>query len=229
MEYYPVYLKLKNERCLVVGGGVIALRKIESLINAGAKVNVVAPDCEKEIIDYSESGLINLILREFMDSDIEGCSLVIGATNYPEVNKRIYELARERKIPVNIVDCPELCSFIVPSIVDRGRLLISISTQGASPAFARSIRKILEKQFGEEYDLFLNIMEEIRKITSPVIHDQKSRQTFYEAIIDSELLTLCKEKDAEKIVDCINGILKNAGISDLSAKIEIIVNSILKN
>ena len=101
MEYYPINLKLRGEICLVVGGGNIALRKIEGLLKAGAKIKVVAPDCDRALIDYAERGLIDLHLREFRDSDIAGCSLVIGATNYSEVNNRIFEVSHEKNIPVH--------------------------------------------------------------------------------------------------------------------------------
>ncbi|MBU1626050.1 bifunctional precorrin-2 dehydrogenase/sirohydrochlorin ferrochelatase, partial [bacterium] len=178
-------MNIQNKKCLVVGGGNIAMRKIEGLLKAGAKVDVIAPDCDKIIIDYAEKGVINLFLREFVDSDIDGSSLVIGATDYTEVNNRIYEIASQNNIPVNIVDCPDLCTFIVPSIVDRGKLLISISTQGTSPAFARFIREELEKHFGEEYNLFLRIMEDVRKLIPDEIQNQKERQAFYEALIAS--------------------------------------------
>jgi precorrin-2 dehydrogenase / sirohydrochlorin ferrochelatase len=226
MEYYPIYLNIRNKRCLVVGGGNVALRKIDGLLKAGAKVDVVAPDCDKIIIDYAEKGIINIFLREFIDSDIDGANLVIGATDYSEVNNRIYELASQNNIPVNIVDCPDLCTFIVPSIIDKGKLLISISTQGTSPAFARKIREELEMQFGDEYNIFLKIMEEIRLLLPHGIRNQKERQAFYEALTDSELLTLCKNKDSAKITELITQLFQRFNITNLDTKIFTIVNQI---
>jgi precorrin-2 dehydrogenase / sirohydrochlorin ferrochelatase len=128
---------------------------------------------------------------------------------------------------VNIVDCPELCSFIVPSIIDKGKLLISISTQGTSPAFARKIREELEMQFGNEYDYFLRIMEEIRLLLPHGIKNQKDRQAFYEALTDSELLTLCKNKDSNKIIELITQLFQRFNIPNLDSKIFTIVKKII--
>ena len=140
--YYPVFLDLSGKRCLVVGGGRVALRKVISLLRAGAVVTVVTLSCCKRLRKLGP--LISLHERSFDDSDIDrGLMLVIGATDNPEVNRAIYRRASELTIPCNIVDQPDLCSFIVPAQVRRGDLSVAISTGGVSPRLSRYLKKVI--------------------------------------------------------------------------------------
>ena len=136
-------MNLQNQPCLVVGAGPVALRKIRLMLSAGAKITVIAPDMCNDLKDeFGE--VVNYQAREFLDTDIKGYRLITAATNFPEVNQRVSELAQAQNIPVNVVDEPELCSFITPSIVDRSPVLIAISTGGGAPVLARNLRTKLE-------------------------------------------------------------------------------------
>jgi siroheme synthase-like protein len=138
--YYPLSLKVGGERCLVVGGGAIALRKARSLAKAGARLTVVSP----EMLPSFGSLPAELRRRRFRSSDAAGHVLAIAATDAPAVNRAVYVACRRRGIPVNVVDVPELCSFIVPSVARRGPVTVAVSTQGLSPSLAKALRARLE-------------------------------------------------------------------------------------
>jgi len=151
LTFYPVSLEVKGKLCLVVGGGRVAYRKVTSLLSHGALVKLVAPGIIEPLRDMARRGEIEHVRGDYRASLLEGVFLVFGATGSEEVNRRVAQDARERNLPVNIVDAPELCTFTVPAVMRRGDLSISVSTGGNSPALARSIREDLEKQYGEEF------------------------------------------------------------------------------
>lgn len=138
MDFFPVYLKLTDASCLVVGGGKIAERKIDLLRRAGARVTVVSPTLIPALRIAKNEGQISHQAMLFSADALEGHSLVIAATNQENINRRVALAAKQRNIPVNVVDRPDLCSFIIPSIVDRSPVIIAISTGGASPILART-------------------------------------------------------------------------------------------
>ncbi len=137
-KFYPIYLDVKDKKCVIVGGGKVAYRKVCSLKEAGAEVVVVSPETCPEMAN--EEGL-TLVKKNYDESVLDGALLVIAATDNEEVNKKVVADAKKRNIIVNVVDRPELCSFIVPSTINRGDLCISISTGGASPAVSKSVRE----------------------------------------------------------------------------------------
>ena len=143
-SYYPVYLSLEGKKCVVVGGGEVAWRKVETLLAAGTKVCLVSPEITPGIDELVKAGKLVHIRREYRTGDLEGAFLVIGATDNEDINRQVACDAEKTGILVNIVDVPKLCNFIVPSKVERGDLIISISTGGTSPALAKKIRKQLE-------------------------------------------------------------------------------------
>ncbi len=138
--YYPVMMKVKGEPCLVVGGGAVALQKARALKRAGALVTAVSPDFSPAFRRLN----VRRIARPFRPGDLNGCVLVIAGTDDPDVNRRVHEGCRKRGIPVNVVDVPELCSFIVPSILRRGPVVVAFSTGGQSPPLAKALRRHLE-------------------------------------------------------------------------------------
>lgn len=147
----------------MIGGGKVAERKINTLLQCNAKVKVISPELTPKLKALAEKGKILWENRFYQKGDLEGAFLVIAATNDPETQKSIFSEAEEKKIPCNVVDKPEYCSFIVPSTIQRGDLTIAISTGGASPAVARRIREILEEYFGKEYEIYLILMKKIRE------------------------------------------------------------------
>lgn len=163
MRYYPVFLDLKNKPCVVVGGGEVAFRKAESLLSAGAAVAVIAPKTGKDILALAKKGAIRLVKRGYKEGDLKGAFLVISATGSKEVNRAVYKDASKAGTLINVVDDPELCGFIVPSIIDRGNLLIAISTSGLSPLLAKALREELEGYIGEEYGEFVEVLGAVRR------------------------------------------------------------------
>ena len=163
MTLFPMFLKLEDRSCLVVGAGTMGQPKIDSLLAAGAFVRVIAPGATTAVADWARAGAITWEARDFNTSDLDGVFLVIAATSSREVNGTIFREARRRNILCNVVDDPEHCDFYYPAIVRRGQLQLAISTNGHSPALAQRIRRELEIQFGPEYEEWLEELGKIRQ------------------------------------------------------------------
>ena len=196
---YPLFLNLEGKRCLVVGGGGVAERKVKSLLECGADVTVIAPAVTEYIERAAKEGSINLEMRSYRSGDVEGYFLVIGATDLLEINESAAREAAESGLLYNIVDIPELCNFFVPSVVSSGDLKIAVSTNGRSPALAKKIRQELEKQYGEEYAFFLEYLGKIReKLLRDKTIDEKRRKQIFEDIVNSDVLEYLRKGDKEK-------------------------------
>jgi len=163
MGYIPIFLDVTGRQCVVVGGGEVAARKVEALLEAGARVTVVSPTLSPPMKAIVANRLVTHLARNYERGDIRGCVLVYAATDDPKVHRELAAEARALGIPVNVVDVPELCSFIAPAVVKRGALQIAISTGGASPAFAARLRRNLEDQFGDEYARTLEVLRSARR------------------------------------------------------------------
>jgi precorrin-2 dehydrogenase len=163
MAYVPIFLDVTGRECVVVGGGEVAARKVESLLEAGARVTVVSPRLSPALESFAASGAVTHIARAYQRGDIRGCVLVYAATDRPKLHRELAAEARALGIPVNVVDVPELCTFIAPAVVKRGALQIAISTGGASPAFAARLRRELEDHFGTEYARTLEVLRAARR------------------------------------------------------------------
>ena len=160
--YYPIYLNIRGKKCVVVGGGQVALRKVRALLEHGANVEVISPDLYSELGRLVESGEIRVLHREYQTGDLKGAFIGIAATDNNELNRQVVEEARRNAVLVNVVDDAEKSDFIVPSYLRRGDVAIAISTSGRSPALARKIRTRLEKDFGDEYAALALLVDEIR-------------------------------------------------------------------
>lgn len=204
MRYYPLMLDLRDRRCLVAGGGTVAERKVRTLLDAGAAVTVVSPAATEKLRQLAADGRLHLIERRVEDRDAEGCLLVIVATDDPAVNERLARFCRERAILVNVITSPEAGAFLVPSVVERGDLLISVSTCGTSPALARRIRERLEAEFGREYALFLEEMRLLRERLLREVPDEAARKRIFEAVVNSDVLNLLKQGDRAAAVKRID-------------------------
>src|SRR3990172_7396816 len=190
-KYYPILLNIHDKKCLVVGGGNVAWRKVCSLKEAAARVTVVSPEFCLEM--GKETG-IERIQQKYEEGFLNGAWVVIASTDDEEVNKKIYYDAAKKGILVNVIDRPEFCSFIVPATINRGDLSISISTGGASPALARNIRESLEKQFGDEYSEFAKLLSETRRKILSEISDESIRRDILQRIAGLDMLDVVKEK-----------------------------------
>jgi precorrin-2 dehydrogenase/sirohydrochlorin ferrochelatase len=160
---FPLFLKLKGRKCLVVGAGTIGQSKIASLLDAGAGVQVVAPSATAKIQGWARKGQIRWRKREFHDADLANCFLVVAATSSSKLHKKIFRLAKRRGVLCNVVDVPKLCDFYYPAVVRRGSLQVAVSTGGESPALAQRLRKELEAQFGPEYGDWVAELGKVRQ------------------------------------------------------------------
>lgn len=176
-----MFLKLTDRPCLVAGAGAIAESKIESLIEAGAKVRVVAPKATARIRSWADEKRFEWIPRDWEASDLEGMFLVVAATSSTEVHERIFKEATGRGVLCNVVDVPGLCDFYYPAVVQRGALQIAISTAGLSPALAHRLRKELEHQFGSEYQSWLEQLGKERdKLFSETMNPEERKRLLHD-------------------------------------------------
>jgi precorrin-2 dehydrogenase/sirohydrochlorin ferrochelatase len=194
MKYYPLLLDVRERACLVVGGGAVGTRKVETLLACGARVTVVSPAATAQLDALAQEGVVSLAKRSYRAEDLDGKFLVIGATDDEASNRRLSEDAGRRNLLCNIADQPALCNFILPAIVDRGDLVIAVSTSGKSPAFAKRLRRSLERQFGPEYEPFLSVMGKIRDVLLAEAHEPEAHRDLFERLIDGGLLDLLRDK-----------------------------------
>ncbi len=201
MNFLPIFLKLAGQPCLVVGGGEVAARKVSTLLRSGGAVTVLAPELCPALAAQAESGLIAYLPKAFDPADLEGFRIAISATNRPEVNQAVSTAAKERGIPINVVDCPELCSFIFPAIVDRSPVVIAVSTGGASPVLARLVRAKLERALPSAYGRLALLAERFRQIVKDTVRDASRRRLFWERTLQgpvADLVFAGREAEAEQ-------------------------------
>ncbi len=182
---YPLFVKLNNENVVVVGAGKVATRKIATLLYYGAQVSVVAPEAAEDVLQWANSGAIDYRERCFKESDLDNALLVIAATSDTDVNTSIYKAAKLRSMLVNVVDVPDLCNCFIPSIMQRGKLQIAVSTSGASPTLAKQIRHKLEQEYPSWWSDYIELMAEVRLLVKerlPESIDLRSR--IFESLTD---------------------------------------------
>jgi len=163
MGYYPIFVELAGRRCLVVGGGNVAITKVTGLLNAEGEVTVVGPDLHPQLQKLLDEGRIRHIAREYQQGDVDGYDIVMVATDDGAINRTVATHAREQKIWVNSSDDFPNCDFILPSVVRKGKIVLAASTGGASPALARRLRKDLEAFLTDEYALLGDVLAEVRR------------------------------------------------------------------
>lgn len=205
---YAINVNLTGRKCLVVGAGNISERKVKSLLECEAKVTVVSPKFNTGILELQPHPNLTLIHRPFQESDLNGTFLVISATNDSQLNSLIANLCQDMNILINVVDKPECCSFFVPSVLRRGNLSIAISTSGKSPTLATKIRKDLLKQYGKEYENYINVLGEIRENIKTDIMDPQKRKAILNELVELDVSELIKLHEdgmiKERIRKCIS-------------------------
>ncbi len=187
MDYLPIFLDLKGRSCALIGGGEVAARKVRLLLKAGAKVIVYAPDLGGILAGLVREGKIEHKKTAFEPSLLDGCVLVIAATDDKVVNRAVYEAAKARRIPVNVVDQPALCTFIMPSIIDRSPVIAAVSTGGASPVLARLIRARLETLIPAAYGRLAKLVAEFRKAVKQRFQHPEARRRFWEDVLQGPI------------------------------------------
>jgi siroheme synthase-like protein len=197
IKYYPIFINLKGKNCVVVGGGNVALRKIQMLLECGGDIRVISPDFCEEITKLAINKRIKVMPRKYKKGDLQGSFIAVIATNDQDVNRKIAEEAKREKVLLNVVDNPEISDFIVPSILTRGDLIIAVSTGGKSPALARKIRTKLEEYIGEEYTGLVQMVNEIRTEFKRN-GNRLEGEDWQKAINLDELIPLLKRGEGEK-------------------------------
>ncbi len=210
MDFFPIFMELRGRDCLVVGGGKVAARKVALLVRAGAKVEVISPTLCDELARLAADGEIIHTPRSFEDSDIDNKTLIIAATDRQEVNRRVSELAHERHLPVNVVDQPKLCSFIMPSMIDRSPVQIAISTGGSAPVLARLLRARLESYVPAAYGRLAKLMDSYRDKVKKRFSDVEQRRRFWEDLLDGEIAELMFSGQDERAREYLENTLNNS-------------------
>ncbi|MGA7915328.1 MAG: bifunctional precorrin-2 dehydrogenase/sirohydrochlorin ferrochelatase [Candidatus Acidiferrales bacterium] len=181
MALFPMFVKLRDRLCVVVGGGQIAEAKIPGLLAAEAKIRIIAPEVTESLAARAREGQVEWLRKKFEPADLDGAYLVVAATSDIEVNHQIFREAERRGILCNAVDDPDYCHFYYPSVVRRGALQIAISTEGLSPALAQRLRRELEDQFGPEYGPWLDWLGAARKFLRAKKDDpEETRQLLHQ-------------------------------------------------
>ena len=162
MSFFPISLEMRGRRCLVIGGGAVAERKIANLLEAGAEVTVISPDASENVARWSKNNSIQLEARCYQNGDLDGYELAFVATDDDRVNASVYQEGKSRGVWVNAADDPAHCDFILPSVLRRGDLTVAVSSGGQSPALARTIREELEIYFSREYEQLAQLAAETR-------------------------------------------------------------------
>ena len=210
--FYIACLKLSGRRCLVVGGGEVALEKVEGLLACDGRVELVAPAAVAELEALAREGSIAWRAREYEPADLDGAFMVIAATDDSEVNIRVWDDAEARAMLVNVVDVPPLCNFILPAIVRTGPLAIAISTAGASPALAKRMKREIGELFGEPYARLAVILNDARGWAKSTLPTYQDRKVFFESIVNGQPdpIELLRAGDEQAVRDLIAAAQRTA-------------------
>lgn len=198
MKYYPIFLDIKGKDCLVIGGGRVGARKAATLERCGANVRVISDRFSSWFDDLSTISIC-FEKKKYETKDMKGMFLVFAATNDSDLNQQIKNDASLLNILCNVADAPDNSDFLLPSIVDRGDLVVAVSTSGSSPAMAKKIRQDLENHFGTEYAKFLLLMGEIRKKLLSSGRASDENKSIFHTLIEKGILELIQTNDDLKI------------------------------
>ena len=206
--YYPVYVQMHEQSCVVIGGGKIAEGKVEGLLAVEAKVIVIAPELTPHLRDLADQKQIAYLGRVYQPGDLTGAFMVICATDQAEINHQVWQEATANHQLVNVVDDTPRCNFIAPSILRQGDLTVAISTSGKAPALAVRLKERLQREIGPEYERFLELAGELREPLARHIPDFETRKALWYELVDSEILDVLASGDeaqAREIISCVVG------------------------
>lgn len=196
-SYYSALFDLSQKPTVVIGGGLVAERKINTLLESESRIAVISPKTTDELVKLASEEKISILDRNYQTGDLKNYFLVIIATDNSETNLQIYEDVNHKTQFVNIVDAPELCTFIVPATIDRGLLHIAVSTKGASPGLSKKIREELEEKYNQDYEKYTIFLAEMRKWIFKQNLDIKARKYFFNELLNDEWL----EKTSNELID----------------------------
>ncbi|HET9915285.1 MAG TPA: bifunctional precorrin-2 dehydrogenase/sirohydrochlorin ferrochelatase [Anaerolineales bacterium] len=205
--YYPIYLQLQDQACVVIGGGKIAEDKVKGLLVAGGHVTVVSPDLTLHLRELAEQGGITYIARQYQPGDLAGAFVVICATDQTEINHQVWQEASAHGQLVNVVDDTPRCNFIAPAILRNGDLTIAISTAGKAPALAVRLKERLQQEIGPEYERFLELAGQLREPLAQHVPDFETRKALWYELVDSDALNLLARGDELAATEIISQIV----------------------
>jgi precorrin-2 dehydrogenase/sirohydrochlorin ferrochelatase len=222
MSYYPVFLDIKDQKVIIVGGGSVAERKVENLLTYGCRIYITAHHLTQYLNNLVTEGKIERVEYNEIPAQMEDAFMAIAATDDPLINREVSVMAKKQRVLINAVDQPDDCSFIVPSAVKRGDLHIAISTGGKSPALAKRIRKELESSFGEEYGILVDIMGLIRKKILALDKPQGQNKEIFEKLANADLPELIRKNDRQGFKEALTSTLGDKfPIDDILEKIKV--------
>ena len=193
--YYPVYIEMRGQPCVVIGGGKIAEGKVDGLLAVQAQVTVVSPELTPHLQELVNQNQITHLPRAYQPGDLEGAFLVICATDQAEINHQVWQEATAKRQLVNVVDDTPRCNFIAPSILRKGDLTIAISTSGKAPALAVRLKEKLQRELGPEYERFLELAGELREPLARAVPDFGTRKALWYELVDSDILSALARGD----------------------------------
>ena len=212
-RYYPVYANLTGRACLVVGGGLIAQRKVTTLLEHGAVVTVVSPDLTSRLQAWAKAGKISLAKRRFRPADLREKWLVYAATDDQAVNEEVFAHAQRSRIFCNVVDQTRLCSFIAPAILKRGPLTIAISTGGRSPAMAKELRGRLGRAIGPEYLRMLRLIRAVRPQAKRRLATYGDRKRYFDVLLKGKVFALVRSGHEKKAMQEAQRLMDKAAVA----------------
>ena len=191
-RYYPIFTDLNGRRCIVIGGGLVAQRKVTTLLRCGAEITVVSPSVTKRLSAYARAGRIRHVARRFRPADLHGAWLAYAATDDHEINAAVHRTARRQRLFANVVDQTPLCTFIAPAIFRHGPLTIAVSTAGGSPSLAKRLRSELGRLVGSEYVPMLRLLTGLRGVAKQKLPSYQDRKRYFDRLIRGEVFTLVR-------------------------------------
>ncbi|WP_454192314.1 precorrin-2 dehydrogenase/sirohydrochlorin ferrochelatase family protein [Paenibacillus sp. Marseille-Q7038] len=193
-HYVPVMLNCSGRRCIIIGGGKVAERKMEALAGSGALLTIISPEVTKNLLHMVHRGEAEWRKKPYLQGDLEGAFLVYAATDSPEVNEQVIAEAQQRNILVNRADAPSTGDFITPSSVRRGKLTIAVSASGASPGLSKRIMEQMRADYGEEYEIYLDFLQQFREVIQLEVEDRRDRKCLLDRVLEMDILAQIRKK-----------------------------------
>lgn len=219
-RYYPVMLDIRDRPAIVIGGDRIAAAKATALAASGAHVNVISPDFCAELLDLAERDAVTLRRKSYEPGDLAGAFVVVAATTDEWLIEAIWQETQSRNQPVNIVDVPRYCTFILPSVLRRGKLTVAVSTEGASPSLAKRIRQQLEDVFPSAYEAYIDLAAQARTLLRQQGVSYDTRDAFFRDFMASPILTLLGESERTRAIETTVELLHAYGVKACATELE---------
>ena len=212
--YYPLFADLNGRCCIVVGGGLVAQRKVATLLRYGADVTVVSPTCTRRLVAWARAGRVRLVKRRVRASDLSGAWLVYAATDDPVVNQLVYRTTVKRRVFANVVDQVPLCTFIAPAITRRGPMTVAVSTGGASPSLAKRVRSDIGRSLGREYTPMLRLLRSLRGVAKRRLPSYGDRKRYFNRLVQGRVFALVRagRQDAARR-EALSMLNREAGVN----------------